>query len=46
LIVAANCFKAINDMHGHAIGDRVLAGLVARTASFLRGDTWAPPGGE
>jgi diguanylate cyclase (GGDEF)-like protein len=39
-------FKAINDTHGHAVGDRVVADLVARTGAALRGDTCARLGGE
>jgi len=40
-------FKAINDQHGHAIGDRFLAGLAMRMKSVLReGDTLARLGGD
>ena len=31
-------FKAINDAHGHAIGDAVLAGFAVRLAAALRND--------
>jgi diguanylate cyclase (GGDEF)-like protein len=46
LIVDVDHFKAINDTHGHAVGDRVLADLVARTGTVLRGDACARLGGE
>jgi len=40
-------FKAINDAHGHAVGDRFLAGLAMRMKSVLReGDTLARLGGD
>ena len=40
-------FKAINDEHGHAVGDRFLAGLAMRMKSVLReGDTLARLGGD
>lgn len=46
LIFDVDHFKAINDTHGHAVGDRVLADLVARTGALLRGDACARLGGE
>jgi diguanylate cyclase (GGDEF)-like protein len=46
LIFDVDHFKAINDTHGHAVGDRVLADLVARTGTVLRGDACARLGGE
>ncbi len=46
LIFDVDHFKAINDTHGHAVGDRVLADLVARTDAVLRGDACARLGGE
>ncbi len=46
LIVDVDHFKAVNDTHGHAVGDRVLADLVARTGAVLRDDACARLGGE
>jgi len=46
LIFDVDHFKAINDTHGHAVGDRVLADLVARTVTVLHGDACARLGGE
>ena len=46
LIFDVDHFKAINDTHGHAVGDRVLADLVARTGAVPRGDACARLGGE
>lgn len=46
LIFDVDHFKAINDTHGHAVGDRVLADLVVRTGTLLRGDACARLGGE
>ncbi len=40
-------FKRVNDLHGHAAGDAVLAAVAARAASALRaGDLLARVGGE
>lgn len=40
-------FKAINDQHGHATGDRVLTAIGALFRSFFReGDVIARSGGE
>jgi diguanylate cyclase (GGDEF)-like protein len=46
LIFDVDHFKSINDTHGHAVGDQVLADLVVRTDAVLRGDTCARLGGE
>jgi len=46
LIFDVDHFKTINDTHGHAIGDQVLADLVARIDGALRDDTCARLGGE
>ncbi len=40
-------FKAINDTHGHDVGDRVLMGVASRMKDTLRdGDTLARMGGD
>jgi diguanylate cyclase (GGDEF)-like protein len=40
-------FKAINDQHGHAVGDQVLIGLAHRMNEVMRqGDTLARLGGD
>lgn len=40
-------FKRVNDQHGHAMGDQVLAGFVARVHGLLRGgDLFGRWGGE
>ena len=40
-------FKAINDTHGHAVGDRLLINLSSRMKAALReGDTFARIGGD
>jgi diguanylate cyclase (GGDEF)-like protein len=46
LIFDVDHFKTINDTHGHAVGDQVLADLVARIDAVLRGETCARLGGE
>jgi diguanylate cyclase (GGDEF)-like protein len=46
LIVDVDHFKTINDTHGHAVGDQVLADLVGRTNAVLRGTACARMGGE
>lgn len=43
----ADHFKRVNDVHGHAAGDAVLAGIAARARAVLReGDLLARAGGE
>jgi len=40
-------FKAVNDTHGHAVGDRLLINLSSRMKAALReGDTFARIGGD
>lgn len=47
LLLDVDRFKQVNDGHGHATGDAVLAGVAARTAAALRvGDLVARVGGE
>jgi diguanylate cyclase (GGDEF)-like protein len=47
LVFDLDHFKAINDTHGHAVGDRVLADIVLRTESVIRSlDVCARLGGE
>lgn len=47
LLLDIDHFKAINDTHGHQMGDRVLVDLVGRVASLLRRpDQLARFGGE
>jgi diguanylate cyclase (GGDEF)-like protein len=47
LLLDVDHFKAINDTHGHQMGDRVLVDLVERIASLLRRpDQLARFGGE
>ncbi|MGN8158389.1 GGDEF domain-containing protein [Salinisphaera sp. SWV1] len=47
LFIDIDRFKAVNDAHGHAIGDQVLTHVVARLRQVLRdGDLIARYGGE
>jgi diguanylate cyclase (GGDEF)-like protein len=46
LVFDVDHFKAINDTHGHAVGDLVLADIVARSATVMRGEPCARLGGE
>jgi diguanylate cyclase (GGDEF)-like protein len=47
LVFDVDHFKAINDSRGHAVGDRVLADIVLRTGTVIRGiDACARLGGE
>ncbi len=47
LIIDVDHFKALNDRHGHAVGDRVLVDLVCRIRSGIRRtDTVTRWGGE
>jgi len=47
LVFDVDHFKAINDTHGHAAGDQVLADIVLRTESVIRSvDVCARLGGE
>ncbi len=47
VLVDVDCFKAINDTHGHAVGDAVLQAVAARLAAAVRdGDAVARYGGE
>ena len=47
LVFDVDHFKAINDTHGHAVGDVVLSDLVLRTGTVIRGiDACARLGGE
>jgi diguanylate cyclase (GGDEF)-like protein len=47
LVFDVDHFKAINDTHGHPVGDLVLADIVLRTATVIRGvDACARLGGE
>jgi diguanylate cyclase (GGDEF)-like protein len=41
IIADVDAFKAVNDVHGHAAGDRVLAALAATIARHLHGDDLA-----
>jgi diguanylate cyclase (GGDEF)-like protein/PAS domain S-box-containing protein len=46
-VLDADDFKRVNDVHGHAAGDRVLVALAQAAASVLRGsDVLARVGGE
>lgn len=47
LMIDADCFKAINDQHGHAFGDQVLKHIVLACTKVLRSnDTLGRYGGE
>lgn len=47
LLFDLNGFKQINDIHGHATGDAVLAGVARRMSGVRRtGDTFARMGGD
>jgi diguanylate cyclase (GGDEF)-like protein len=47
LVIDVDRFKQVNDAHGHAAGDAVLAAVAARAAGALRaGDLLARIGGE
>jgi diguanylate cyclase (GGDEF)-like protein len=47
LVFDVDHFKAINDSHGHAVGDQVLADIVLRTENVIRSlDACARLGGE
>ena len=47
MLLDVDDFKAINDRHGHPVGDRVLQALAASLAGMLRpGDEVARVGGE
>lgn len=47
LFIDLDCFKTINDTHGHEVGDRVLVEIAQRIQSNLRsGDTAARLGGD
>lgn len=46
LVFDVDHFKSVNDTHGHAVGDLVLADIVTRAATVLHGDACARMGGE
>jgi diguanylate cyclase (GGDEF)-like protein/PAS domain S-box-containing protein/putative nucleotidyltransferase with HDIG domain len=47
VLIDIDHFKAINDEHGHSVGDKVLTGLAQRLAALVRGsDLVARVGGE
>ena len=47
LFIDLDCFKQVNDLHGHSVGDELLIGLAQRMKAALReGDTLSRIGGD